>query len=104
MTKFHLMPLMIPITPHTLVLPGTVPMAQRQQVIPGVLRWTTNAWSKAEYEKVQRAIEVVGAAGMDLEDFVMKLAEAVKKVIPDREFSISVGNFGIEFKPKEGKK
>lgn len=102
-SKYHIMPLILTMTPHTLALPHTVPMAQRQEAIGGMLRWTVPEWNRLEFERVQHAVETVMASsqGIDIEVFVTKLDEAVARIIPDRDFSVQIGSFGIEYKGKK---
>jgi len=106
MTKFekvHIIGLVLTFTPSTLALPHTVPLAQRQQAVTGVVKWTAPEWSKTEYERVQRTIDsvITACSGTDIEKVVIKIAEAVAKVIPDRNFTLSIGSFGIECKGKK---
>ena len=104
--KTHLMPLVMEVTPPTLTLPNTAPVAQKRVGIGGMLRWVTPEWNKEEYERVERAVNLIMSEckGKQIEDFVMELAKAAKRIIPDRNFSINLGSFGIEHKVKEGKK
>jgi len=103
MSKYHIMPLVLTITPQTLSLPRTTPMVQRQEAIGGMLRWTVPEWNRLEFERVQCAVETVMASsqGMDIEMFVTKLDEAVARAIPDRDFSVQIGSFGIEHKAEK---
>lgn len=108
MTRFkktHIMPLILQVEPHTLALPNTVPLAQRQpQIITGLVRWASPDWNEAEYEKVQRTVDNIKATGtgVEIENFVTKVAEAIKQVIPGRNFSVTLGSFGIEYKTEKG--
>jgi hypothetical protein len=97
--KFLVMPIVLPITPNTLVLPGTKPLYPQQQVVGGAIRWSAPEWNKAEYERVQNKINAISAKGIDIEVFVMKLAEMMSQLLPDREFSVQIGSFMVEYKP-----
>jgi hypothetical protein len=80
-----------------------MPLTQRQEAIGGLLRWTVPEWNRLEFERVQHAVETVMASsqGMDIEVFVTKLDEAVARTIPDRDFSVQIGSFGIERKAEK---
>jgi len=98
--KFLVMPIVLPITPNTLVIPGTKPLYPQQQAVGGVVRWSAPDWSKSEYEKVQGKVNAISAQGMSIESFTMKLAELMSQLLPDRDFSVQIGSFGIEHKTK----
>jgi len=99
------MPLVVGLKPHSLSLPGTVPLVQQAQAVAGAVKWTAPEWDKAEYEKVQRKVEAVIAesSGMEIEKLIMKIAKAVCEAIPDRTFNVAIGSFGIEYKVKRKK-
>lgn len=98
--KTLIMPLVVALRPHGLSLPGTVPLVQQQQAIAGAVRWVTPEWDKTEYEKMQRTVDsiVTSNPGIELEKLVMKMAEAICGVIPNRNFNLTLGSFGIERK------
>ena len=98
--KFLVMPIVLPITPNTLVIPGTKPLYQQQQAIGGAVRWSVREWSEAEYKMVQGRINAIKAEGT-IEAFTAKLAETVTTILPGRDFSVTVGNFGIEHKAEK---
>jgi len=101
--KVHIMPFALNFRPHTLSLPNTAPLVERHQTIPGIVRWKTSEWNKTEYEKVQQAVDAIAVTsmGIEIEDFVTKVAEAVGKVIPNRNFTVTLGSFAIEYKAKK---
>ena len=99
--KFIVMPIMVPITPSTLTIPGTRPMVERQQPIGGGIKWSVKEWDKAEYEKVQSRVNSLSAQGMSIEAFTTKLAEMMLQVLPDRDWSVNIGSFGIEHKAEK---
>ena len=104
--KFHVMPLLIGLTPTTgLALPGTVPLVQRQEALAGVLRWRISDWNEAEFQRVAQAVNDVTqkSLGKKLEEYIMILAEVVAKAIPNREFHLEVSNFGVDYKPEKKK-
>ena len=103
--KCHVMPLLLTFTPDTgLALPGTVPLVRKQEALAGVLRWRISEWNEAEYQRVEQAVNAVTqkSLGKRLEEYVMILAEAVAKAIPDGEFHLEISSFGIDYKPKKG--
>ena len=106
--RFLVMPLVLPMTQPTLQIPGTRPVLQQQQMIGGALKWSVPEWDKAGYERIQKAVDAFGSKvkGMEISDFANKLAEEVARLLPDREFSVNIGSFIIEYKPvkKEVKK
>lgn len=104
--KFLMMPVVVPVTPPTLALPGTRPLLQQQQAIGGGIKWSVIEWDKAEYERVQSKVTSLSAQGISVEAFTEKLAEAMSQLLPDRDWEISIGSFGIEHKAikKEAKK
>lgn len=101
--KTLILPLVIGLRPQGLALPGTVPLAPQQQAVAGMVKWAAPEWDKAEYEKVQRTVDgtITTSPGIGVEKLVVKIAEAVHKAIPDRNFSVTIGSFGIEYKGKE---
>lgn len=101
--KFLVMPIVVPITPNTLALPGTKPLLERQQPIGGGIKWSVKEWDKAEYERVQSKVNTLSAQGMSIEAFTMKLAEVMLQLLPDREWSVNIGGFGIEHKAEKKK-
>jgi hypothetical protein len=98
--KFLVMPIVVPVTPNTLVIPGTKPLYQQQQAIGGAVRWSVKEWSEAEYKMVQDRINAIKAEGT-IEAFTAKLAETVAAILPDRDFSVTVGSFDIEHKAEK---
>lgn len=100
--KYHIMPLLLNITPTTLTLPQTVPLVQKQQAIGGLLKWEVLEWNKAEYERMQRKVEttLASSSGVDLEVCVEKLAKSIAEMIPNREFTLQLSSFLIEHKPE----
>lgn len=99
--KVHIMPLVLAVTPHPLAL--ATPFPQQQQAVGGVIRWTTPKWNKVEYEKIRLTVDsiMMASQGVEIEDFVMKIAEALQKIIPDRNFSVALGSFAVEYKAKK---
>lgn len=105
--RYHVMPLLIGLTPTTgLALPGTVPLVQRQEALAGVLRWRISDWNEAEFARVAEAVNNMTqkSLGKKLEEYIMILAEAVAKAIPGREFHLEVSSFGVDYKPERRKK
>jgi len=98
--KFLVMPIVLPITPNTLVIPGTKPLYQQQQAVGGAVRWSVKEWNEAEYKMVQDRINAIKAEGT-IEAFTAKLAETVAAILPGRDFSVTVGSFGIEHKAEK---
>lgn len=101
--KTLIMPLVVALRPHGLSLPGTIPLVQQQQAIAGAVRWVTPEWDKTEYEKMQRTVDsiVTSNPGIELEKLVMKMAEAIRGVIPNRNFNLTLGSFGVDYKAKK---
>ena len=99
--RFLVMPLVLPMTRPTLQIPGTRPIMQQEQIIGGALRWSVPKWDKAEYERIQKAVDAFGATvkNMEISDFVDKLAAEIAWLLPDREFSVNIGSFIVEYKP-----
>lgn len=97
--KVFIMPFVLTMTP-TIALPGPAP--QQQQAVGGIIRWSTPEWSKVEYSKVQLAFDSIKATpGIEIEEFVLKVAEVLEKILPDKNFSVALGSFAIEYKPKK---
>lgn len=103
MKKYHIMPIMLNLTPSALTLPHTKPMVQRQEAVGGFIKWEAAEWNQREYEQLQNKINTIvpTSTGISIEDFVMKLAKAVSEAIPSRDFTVQLGSFGIENKAKE---
>jgi hypothetical protein len=101
--KFLIMPLALPITPTTLVLPGTKPLYQQQQIVGGLLKWSVPEWNEAEYNRVQSKVNAISAEGIKVENFVVKVAELMSQTFPDREFSVQIGSFIVEYKAEKKK-
>lgn len=97
--KVLIMPFVLTMTPTIALLD---PTPQQQQAVGGIIRWSSPEWSKVEYSKVQSAFDSIkSTSGMEIEEFVLKVAEVLEKILPDRNFSITLGTFAIEYKPKK---
>ncbi len=100
--KFQLIPFTIQVIPPTLTLPHTAPMVQRQVNIPGYLKWNVEKWDKAEFQMLEQKLGTLLGTNPNMEvcDFVSKLAVEIEKVLPEREFSVSIGSFSMEREAK----
>lgn len=98
--KYHIMPIILNLTPPTLTLPYTKPMVQRQEAVGGFIKWAVAEWNQKEYEQLQNKVNTIVATstGIRIEDFVTKLAKAVSETMPGRDFAVQLGSFGIEHK------
>jgi len=97
--KVFIMPFVLTMTPTIALLD---PAPQQQQVVGGIIRWSTPEWSKVEYSKVKFAFDSIKSTpGIEIEEFVLKVAEALEKILTDRNFSIVLGSFAVEYKPKK---
>jgi hypothetical protein len=96
MQKILTMPIELDITPGSIKVPGQ----PRPQPIHGIIRWSVPDWDKAEYANILTEVNklISTCFGKELYEVVEHLANLLEKRLPDRNFSISIGSFGIERK------
>jgi hypothetical protein len=95
--KFMVMPIMLPFQADNLILPGTRPMLQRQGILGGEIKWSVSEWDKAEYERIEGKVNTLKGQGMSIETFTQRIAELMSLLLPDRDFSVTIGSFSIEY-------